>query len=157
MVIFEFPPNLLQKAKTAHFFGHFETQKSQNSLSNHPALFSWLLRTKSQHPGFKNEDFLIYFETKNSQNSLGNHQALFSSLLQCKFQHFGIKNENFVVIFESSRSLTKAKTAHFFGHFETQMAQNSLSIHPALFSWLLRTKFQHPGFKNEDFLFILNS
>ena len=61
-VIFKFLPDLLQKDKTAHFFGHFETQKSQNSLSNHPALFSWLLRTKFQHPGFKNEDFLIYFE-----------------------------------------------------------------------------------------------
>ena len=84
--------------------------------------------------------------------SPGSYRKIYWHEISYKFQHLGIKNENFVVIFKFSRSLTKAKTAHFFGHFETQKAQNSLSNHPALFSWLLRTKFQHPGFKNEDFL-----
>ena len=33
VVIFELLPDLLQRAITAHFFGRFETQKSQNLLS----------------------------------------------------------------------------------------------------------------------------
>ena len=75
--------------------------------------------------------FFQHFETKNSQNSLSNPSALFPCFLKPKLHHPGLKNKNFVMSFEFLPDLLqKAKSAQFFGHFETQKAQNSLSNHP---------------------------